>query len=66
MFGLIIVFALTGPLLLISLVLLHKFLEGRLGAAELICFGLRPGPFLGIFADLEAGVGFVGSDDAFG
>lgn len=66
MFGFIVVFALTGPFLLFSLVLLHKLLEGRLGAAELIGLGLRPGPFLGIFGDLEARVGFVCSDDAFG
>ena len=65
-FGLIVVFALTAPFILVPLVLLHKLLEGRLGAVELVRFSFCPVPFLGIFADLEAGVGFVGSDDAFG
>lgn len=63
-FGLIIILPLAGPFLLISFVLLHKLLEGRLGAVELIGFGLCSISFLGIFGDLEAGVGFVGSDDA--
>jgi hypothetical protein len=59
MFSFIVVLALTGALLLLSFILLHKLLKGCLRTAELISLGLHSGSFLGILIDFESAIGFV-------
>jgi hypothetical protein len=63
MLSFIAVLSLAGTLLLISLILLHKFLKRGFCMGDIVGFGFDARAFLRIFIHFESGTGFIGSDD---